>query len=360
MSRSIPGLPWLLVEAEADLGPIPPGLILSGATPTPIFGITLSQLSVNVAPESLPEALGSAIGKKLWAFSETGDKRCEVVITGFAARVLFEVDSNYSSEVFDPYVEDANEDGVPDTPVTPEAERFKKAFDEGEKRLVAVLTRDGLTPYGGCGDELDYFVSDSPMKRLPLVEEVPELLSQKAVEGFRAHAFWDLQQDAYQRSLEDERTRVRQDLEEAKMRREPREELEAIRDGDKSRDAPKTWDLGAQDWGGPSFRAFGEEGKPFFIEVELGNDLSCAAPRAWMIFRVVGSDLETVAFDVGRTPLSLVDLEEDGRYEMVRGGWLDKRIESLGLEALPVRSLSYLKPHEYHCGYDSLGPPSAP
>ncbi len=354
--------PWLLIESDADLGPLSPDIKLPEVTPTPIFGVSVSELSKNVPSELLPKPLQKALGKKLWAFSEMGEKLCEVVITGYAARVVFEPESSEATEIFDPYIEDSNEDGMPDAPASSEHERYTKAFDDSPKRLVAVLTRDGLTPYEGCGElgELDLFVSDRPLTRLPTLTEVSPELSHMALAAFRSHAFWDLQQDAYQRSVEDERTRVRMEVEEAKKQRWSREEIAELRDGDRSKDAPKTWDEGKEEWNGPSFRAWGEEGKPIFIEVELGHDLSCAAPRAWMIFRVDGSTLETAAFDVGRPPSMLVDVGDDGRYEMLRGGWLDKRIESLDLEGAQLRGLSFTSPNEHHCEYSSLGPVSVP
>jgi hypothetical protein len=353
-------LPWLMLEREADLGPVPNDLPLPSTVPTAVGSLALLQLSKELPRESLPPSYLKLLGERLKVYASEGAAHCDVVVAGFAVQVPFDPDSGTAGDVFyppEPYDEDG--DGTPDgEPPVPEEVRFRKAFDEGPKRLVATLRLPDGRPYEGCVEgELDFLVGRDGIAHLEATETVPKRLEREAFKALRSHGFWDLQQDAYVRSLEQERTRVRLAIEAGKHEGMSRSDLRELAASDRSLKAPKTWEESTQDWSTPTLRLWeGARGDKLLV-LEVGNGYSCAAPRGWMAFRVSDDGLETIAFDVGKGPLGFIDIDQDGRFEMMREYWVDKRIDELDPAlALPPKREMTLDGWELHCGWEDLPP----
>lgn len=309
---------WAHVGAAAELLP---GLV-PGALALDDQG--LATVYAEVPRERLPASLVALSGKKMKAVDEGGGA-CDVVLGRVVVGgQLIDSDMGYHA-LYDGaiYNDDGDEIGQ-----RPEQERYAEALEGRPLSVLVELLNGSGGRFEGCSEhESAHHVAS--VAGTPLIEEeAPAELVEAGLSALREHGFWEVQQAGYQRSVEQLREESRREHEakiaQAKKLRASKKELAELEDErDKRADfAPPTWEakpVGPEDqiWGyeEPSGTVWRDAGGTRFLVVQTGNDVSCAAPRAWMFFQVEGAELRPLDFGIMGTPSQV--LARDGGFDVL-------------------------------------------
>jgi hypothetical protein len=224
------------------------------------------------------------------------------------------------------------------------------------------------TPAGGRFEGCDenswvHHITRTPGRALESSEAATPLL-ERGLLAFREHGFWEIQQVAYERSVEHLREASRKEYEEAvaeaKKRRAKKDEIDEIERDKRADLAPPTWEALLRD-NAEAFDSGGSEapfgvvwrdgGQDRYLLVRMGNDVSCAAPDAWMFFQVAGPDLEVIDFGIDAAPSWIV--ERDGHHEVMADS--PARVSRLDNGRLiPVAESAFES--SLHCGWGQIPP----
>ncbi|HRE89236.1 MAG TPA: hypothetical protein PK095_08855 [Myxococcota bacterium] len=277
-----------------------------------------------VPKERLMGSLRALSGKKMKAVAETGGS-CEVVLGRVVVGAqLIDSDRGYHA-LFDAtiYNDDGDEIGE-----RPEQERYAEALEGRPLSVLVELLDAAGARFEQCADgETAHHVASGAGE--PLVEqEASAEMIESGLRALREHGFWEVQQAGYQRSVERLREESRREYEArlaaAKRVRATKKEVAELEDErDKRADyAPATWEakpVGPEDqiWGyeEPSGTVWSDGRGARFLVVKTGNDVSCAAPRAWMLFQVDGAELTPLDFGILGGPSQV--LSRDGGFDVL-------------------------------------------
>lgn len=282
----------------------------------------LATVYAEVPKERLTPKLAALSGARMRAVEEDGGG-CEIVLGRVVVGAqLDDSDAGYHA-LWDGTV--YNDEGDP-IGERSEKERFAEALAGQTLRVLAELKTASGERFEGCSaDDSVHHVTTLAGEPLVEAEASAEMLAAGLL-ALREHGFWEVQQAGYQRSVERLREESRREHEakiaEAKKRRASKKELaelEEVRDT-RADFAPATWDampVGPEDqiWGyeEPVGTLWSDGRGPRFLLVQTGNDVSCAAPRAWMFFQVDGAELTTLDFGILGSPTQV----------LARGGGFD-------------------------------------
>ena len=298
---------------------------------------------------ALPEAARHLIDTPLVLLTEHTEARCSATVqTLWVASV----------PVFDPRERSPFHEALHKTPAdghepTP-AERAAAAWGLGHRLLVAEL---GETDHDACRGP---FIAAKP-DRVPLQlrsARAAPAIAKRAFRALRATSFWEVQQEAYLKSLVVARVRYHGHREEERQRQ--------IADGtrpsavdlrwitDPSRGAPRTWDTPTKGGDRPEVQTLSDpDGTLRYVFVRTGNGLSCAAPAAWALF-----DPDYALVDFGLTPRSFLflDWDGDGQIDLLEGGHQWRRVHALALPGHPILAALEVQPHGLACSMEQIGP----
>jgi len=323
----------------------------------------LAAIHRTVAPERLPRGLRGLIGERLQAVSQTGARGCEVVVSKVVVGALLtDSDSGYHA-LFE--AEEYDDEGNAVRTI-PDQERFAKSIEGQRVELMIALADTDGQAFDGC--EVDGFVAHhvTRLTGTPLSEDAADgALSARALAAFRDHGFWEIQQVGYQRSVEALRKQAREEYEtevaNAKADGASKADIDEIHRDERADHAPPDWVTaeGVEDTTSePEVVAWKDgAGRVRFVRATLGNDVSCAAPRAWMFFRVDRDELVVLDFGHAGSPVGIVEYP-DGRTEVLFGTWDKKSIRHLDGDQLTVQRAFALS-NALHCSYGQIPPLSA-
>lgn len=355
---------WVVASAWATLGPaetLLPGVTAS--TTWVLDGEGMPTLISEVPAGRLTPKLAALRGRKVTAVTDSGTT-CEVVL----GRVVLgaQIDEDDSYPLFDSVIYDDEGNAIGERP---EQERYAEVIkDQTLQVLVALETSKGER-FTSCDENTSvHHVTPTPGTAL-VKAEADAALTARALAAFREHGFWEVQQAAYQRSVEllreSSRKAYEDEVAEARKRRAKKREIAEIERDRRADTAPATWeaepvagrDVDGEDatdyWGiqGPAASVWREGENVRFVVVELGNDVSCAAPRAWMLFQVESADLVVVDFGIAHAPFAI--FERQGAYDVL-STWPPRvaRIETRGLVTVAESPID----HGLHCSWGQIPP----
>lgn len=278
-----------------------------------------------VPKERLTPMLAALSGARMRAIEEEGGG-CEVVLGRVVVGAqLGDSDAGYHA-LWDGGIYNDEGDLIGERP---EKERFAEALSGQALRVFAELKTASGERFEGCSED-DSVHHVATVAGTPLVEaEASAEMLAAGLLALREHGFWEVQQAGYQRSVELLREASRREYEaaiaEAKRQRASKKELAEIELDRRADYAPATWEakpVGPDDeiWGyeDPSGTVWSDARGVRFLLVKTGNDVSCAAPRAWMLFRVEGiggAELTPLDFGIMGSP-SLV-VARGGGFEVL-------------------------------------------
>ncbi len=289
---------------------------------------------------AMPPELRALIGQDLRVTTVSGESDCKVRVLGF------DVVSSIDPEIDDTtslYPEpDANGDVADHLPPEVYAARL---WDLGRK--VIAIRRDGLIPAECDGPLFALAPGAEPQPRLSKRAATPEE-SKAALAIVRAHALWDLQQEAYTASL-------------ALAKRHAARLRKAGYSLALAKKPPAKWDSPRpeSDYTQPMVEVWTDpDGSPRYHQVVLGNDVACDAPRLWFFVDPVRG--EVVRYDLEAWPLVALDLDRDGAWDMMREEWGHRWVEPIepGPSDAPEALRSSFGPagDGTHCGWEQVPP----
>lgn len=346
---------WIPNGAWITLGPadqVLPGLARTGALELD----QASQFTVHgpVDEARLPPEVSALKALTLWAVAEGGEA-CRVEVGRVVVGAHLGGDDHAYIELVEGMEYDEQGEIVREIP---EQERWSKALARVPLQAMVELTTPDGKRFEGCDESSQvHHITTIPGKSL-IGADAPADLLERGLAAFRAHGFWEVQQAAYQRSVEALRERTRREYEAEvkalKKRRASREEIAELERDTRADEAPPTWDKPANDdeYAQPEGTVWTEEGgRPRFLKVELGHDLSCAAPRAWMLFELSGEALTPLDFGVALAPRGVIARPEG--FEVL-GGWpgILWRVVGDHLESIAQSSIDF----GLHCSWEQIPP----
>ena len=352
--------PFAVFGSWANVGPASELLPGFAAGPLALDDQGFATVYAEVPKDRLPVALLGLTGKKMKAVDEAGAV-CDVVLGRVVVGAqLIDSDRGYHA-LYDGaiYNEDGDEIGQ-----RPEQERFAEALEGMSPSVLAELLDASGARFEGCTEgEATHHVTTVVGEPLTRADASAEQL-EAGLKALREHGFWEVQQAGYQRSVEQLREASRREYEAelaaAKKRRATRKELAELEESrDKRADyAPATWEaqpVGPEDqiWGyeEPTGTVWSDGRGARFLLVETGNDASCAAPRAWMLFQVAGAELTALDFGILGRP-SLVFARGGGFDVMMSWPTSVARVVDGRLEVVAPPSVDAAP----HCGWGQIPP----
>lgn len=375
----LPGAPpWMVVGRWAVVSESVEGFEPSGELEaTEAEGVSFV---FSVAPDALVPAAAkawAAKGRRLALVNSDGDKGCEVVV-GRALVGAFLTDSDAGFHAI--YMEEEYDDEGNVVRTVPEQERYRKAVEGQRMKLVVelidvdLLEQGGVTggSFEGCGPDetVAHHVAVDAGRALARAE-APVALRERALKAFRDHGFWEVQQASYQQSVEELRKRSREEYEaeikEAVLQRATKAQIAEIYRDTRAEEAPPTWDQEESEDEGSEGNAYSGryasmwvdgQGRPRYLVAILGNQVSCAAPRGWMLFRVEGEALTVLDFGVRAWPVAVVERGAGGE-EVLFGTWDPRSLARVeGERLVPVRGNAVSD--GLHCSYGQIPPVKHP
>ena len=357
VAEVLPAPVWVVSGAWAKLGDV--AELMPGFEPGDAFELDMEGgapvLYAAVGDEQLPAAVRKLRGQRMTAVQENG-ATCDVVLGQIVvARAFNDTDPGFGL-LFDGSVYDDEGEVVS---VVAEGERFVKAMEGHSLGVWVGLTSRGGERLQACDDDDYVHHITSSAGRVLDERRASEAELAEGLAALREHGFWEVQQAAYQRSVERLRESSRREYDiavaAAKKRRAKKDELAEIeRERDtRADDAPATWEAPSTgDWEGeePSGTVW-SDGTTRFLLVQTGNGVSCAAPRAWMLFTSEGGELTTLDFGVRAAPTAIYG--RAGGFE-VASGWPGSVARVVGSRLVVVSELD--SSNVSHCGWSQIPP----
>lgn len=349
------------------------------APPWPVFGPRLIVLADGVDPRWIDPAGGTHVDERFNGKLPLGVYRAvrrDALPAGIAdwvgARVVISgTDPNRTNEEEEPFVackgriaaiwaaSVAAEDDDEGNHFLAEADDFGHVapgwgWGYGHPLLVAEFAAEvGAT----CPTDTLVAAPEGPIAdRLTRLERVAAdaKVERAALRAVRASGFWSEQQAAYAASLEAWRAWVRRErVSESGVDFSDQLGWHARRRWDEA--TPRAW------WDAtPTVVTLDDAtGTPRFIEVELGNMISCAAPRSWVL---LDPSYAIVDFGSVHGERAYLDWNGDGAWDLFEDGWQSARVLAIGsgrvLGGYAAKALALYCPYEAvpPLGYDDEAP----